>query len=82
MRPAASSPEARRRMQAVRRRGTAVDLRLRSALHRVGFDAGLTAAQFLGEAAGGPPISDRARRGIRRWLLLACTPHLCDVAKG
>jgi len=37
MRPSASSPEVRRRMQAVRRRDTVLELRLRSALHRMGF---------------------------------------------
>jgi DNA mismatch endonuclease, patch repair protein len=37
MRPPASSPDVRRRMQAVRRRDTALEMRLRSALHRMGF---------------------------------------------
>ena len=37
MRPPASSPEVRRRMQAVRRRDTGLEMRLRSALHRMGF---------------------------------------------
>ena len=37
MRPPASSPEVRRRMQAVRRRDTVLEMRLRSALHRMGF---------------------------------------------
>ena len=37
MRPSASSPEVRRRMQAVRRKDTELELRLRSALHRMGF---------------------------------------------
>jgi DNA mismatch endonuclease (patch repair protein) len=37
MRPPASSPEVRRRMQAVRRRDTSPEMRLRSALHRMGL---------------------------------------------
>jgi DNA mismatch endonuclease, patch repair protein len=37
MRPPASSPEVRRRMQAVRRRDTALEMRLRSSLHHMGF---------------------------------------------
>jgi len=37
MRPSASSPEVRRRMQSVRQRDTSVEMRLRSALHRMGF---------------------------------------------
>jgi DNA mismatch endonuclease (patch repair protein) len=37
MRPPASSPEVRRRMQSVRRRDTVLEMRLRSALHRMGF---------------------------------------------
>jgi DNA mismatch endonuclease (patch repair protein) len=37
MRPPASSPEVRRRMQSVRRRDTLLEIRLRSALHRMGF---------------------------------------------
>ena len=37
MRPPASSPDVRRRMQAVRRRDTVLEMRLRSALHRMGF---------------------------------------------
>jgi DNA mismatch endonuclease, patch repair protein len=37
MRPPASSPEARRRMQSVRRRDTLLEMRLRSVLHRMGF---------------------------------------------
>jgi DNA mismatch endonuclease, patch repair protein len=37
MRPPASSPEVHRRMQSVRRRDTALEMRLRSALHRMGF---------------------------------------------
>jgi DNA mismatch endonuclease (patch repair protein) len=37
MRPSASSPEVRRRMQSVRRRDTLLEMRLRSVLHRMGF---------------------------------------------
>jgi DNA mismatch endonuclease, patch repair protein len=37
VRPPASSPEVRRRMQSVRRRDTLLEMRLRSVLHRTGF---------------------------------------------
>lgn len=82
MRPPASSPDVRRRMQAVRRRHTVLEMRLRSALHRMGFRYRVDRSPLPeGEAAGGPGVPDRARRRVRRRLFLARMPYPRDVAQ-